>query len=298
MTVKNSEIAGEKAAARVEVPAQKRRFPTRKVVFTLVAATVVFICAFPLFWMLSTSLKPDREILSWPPYFIPHSATLNNFVRLFTETSFPTYFKNSIICATLSTSLSIIIGTMGGYSLTRFRFWGREKIAVITLLTYMFPPIVLIVPFFVFFRELGLANSYTGLVLAYTSFSLPFCVWLLRAFFLSIPLEMEEAAMTDGASRFKAIIYVIAPLALPGIIATSIFAFIVAWNDFLFARILMVDEEFKTLPVGVQDFFAMAVIDWGLIMAAGIMITIPALVFFVSSQKYLVEGWGSGAVKG
>jgi ABC-type glycerol-3-phosphate transport system permease component len=162
----------------------------------------------------------------------------------------------------------------------------------------MFPPIVLIIPFFILFRSLGLVNSYTGLILAYVSFSLPFSVWLLRAFFLSIPLEMEEAAMVDGANRFQAVVYIIMPLALPGIIATSIFTFIVAWNDYLFARILMGQEELKTLPVGVQDFFNMAVIDWGLIMAAGMMITIPALVFFISSQKYLIEGWGTGAVKG
>ena len=209
-----------------------------------------------------------------------------------------TYFKNSILCATFSTLCSIAIGTMGGYSLTRFRYWGREKIAMLSLLTYMFPPIVLIIPFFIFFRMLGLTNSYMGLILAYVSFSLPFSVWLLRAFFLSIPLDLEEAAMMDGANRYQAIVYVVMPLALPGIIATAIFTFIVAWNDYLFARILMGQEELKTIPVGVQDFFNMAVIDWGLIMAAGMMITIPALVFFISSQRYLIDGWGAGAVKG
>ncbi len=259
---------------------------------------VVLLVAFPLLWMISTSLKPGSEVLAWPPYFLPKSPTLDNFRRLFTETNFLTYFKNSVLCAAFSTFCAIAIGTMGGYSLTRFHYWGREKIAMMSLLTYMFPPIVLIIPFFVFFRSMGLTNSYLGLILAYVSFSLPFSVWLLRAFFLSIPLELEEAAMVDGANRFQAIVHVIMPLALPGIIATSIFTFIVAWNDYLFARILMGQEELKTIPVGVQDFFNMAVIDWGLIMAAGMMITIPALIFFVSSQKYLIEGWGTGAVKG
>ena len=263
-----------------------------------VAAFIVLIAAFPLLWMASTSLKPGAEVLAWPPYFLPKNPTFDNFHRLFTETNFLTYFKNSLLCAAFSTLCSIAIGTMGGYSLTRFQYWGREKIAMLSLLTYMFPPIVLIIPFFIFFRAMGLTNSYIGLILAYVSFSLPFSVWLLRAFFLSIPLDLEEAAMIDGANRFQAIVYVIMPLALPGIIATSIFTFIVAWNDYLFARILMGQEELKTLPVGVQDFFNMAVIDWGLIMAAGMMITIPALIFFVSSQKYLIEGWGTGAVKG
>jgi ABC-type glycerol-3-phosphate transport system permease component len=270
----------------------------RRMLLLGLATFIVLIVTFPLIWMASTSLKPNREVLAWPPYFMPRQPTLENFWRLFTQTYFLTHFKNSLVCATASTLLSIAIGTMGGYSLTRFRYWGREKIAVLTLLTYMFPPIVLIIPFFILFRAIGLVNSYPGLILAYVSFSLPFSVWLLRAFFRSIPLELEEAAMVDGANRFQAVVYIVMPLALPGIIATSIFTFIVAWNDYLFARILMGQEELKTLPVGVQDFFNMAVIDWGMIMAAGMMITIPALVFFISSQKYLIEGWGTGAVKG
>lgn len=270
----------------------------RRILLLGLAVFIVLVVAFPLIWMASTSLKPNREVLAWPPYFMPRQPTLENFWRLFTQTYFLTHFKNSLVCATASTLLSICIGTMGGYSLTRFRYRGREKIAVLTLLTYMFPPIVLIIPFFILFRAIGLVNSYPGLILAYVSFSLPFSVWLLRAFFHSIPLELEEAAMVDGANRFQAVVYIVMPLALPGIIATSIFTFIVAWNDYLFARILMGQEELKTLPVGVQDFFNMAVIDWGMIMAAGMMITIPALMFFIASQKYLIEGWGTGAVKG
>lgn len=262
------------------------------------AALMVFVCAFPLLWMLSTSLKPPGEVLAWPPYLIPRRPTLGNFSRLFSETNFLTYFKNSMICAWAATILSIAVGAIGGYSLTRYRYPGREQIALGTLLTYMFPPIVLIIPFFMVFRKFGLVESYTGLILAYTAFSLPFSTWMLRAFFQSIPLELEEAALVDGANRLRAIVHIVVPLALPGVIAVSIFTFIVAWNDYLFARVLTASEELKTLPVGVQDFFTMAVIDWGLIMAAGMVITIPALVFFVLVQRYLISGWGAGAVKG
>jgi ABC-type glycerol-3-phosphate transport system permease component len=162
----------------------------------------------------------------------------------------------------------------------------------------MFAPIMIIVPFFILMRGYGLTNSHIGLVLSYTTFALPFSMWLLRSFFQSIPLELEEAAMTDGASRPQAVLFVIVPLALPGVIAVSIFAFIVAWNDYIFTRVLITSNELKTLPVGVSDLVNATVIDWGMILAGGVVITIPALVFFILIQRYLISGWGAGAVKG
>jgi ABC-type glycerol-3-phosphate transport system permease component len=137
-----------------------------------------------------------------------------------------------------------------------------------------------------------------GLILAYTTFSLPFSMWMLRSFFQSIPLELEEAAMIDGASRPKAVRLIIVPLALPGVIAVSIFTFIVAWNDYLFARVLIGADNLKTLPVGIQDLYESTITDWGMVMAAGVMITIPALLFFLVVQRYLIAGWGAGGVKG
>lgn len=262
------------------------------------AAVLMFFCAFPLIWMLSTSLKPSQEILDWPPRFIPATPTFGHFQKLFTTTTFPIHFWNSIYTAFWATIVSVTLGAMAGYGLTRYHFWGRDLIANSILLTYLFPQILIFIPLYIVFRILNLNNTHFALILSYVSFSLPFATWLLRAFFESIPLELEEAAMTDGASRFKAVVYIIMPMALPGLIATSIFTFIVAWNDFLFARIFVTSENLKTLPVGIQDFFSMAVIDWGLIMAAGMMVTIPALIFFVSVQSFLVKGWGAGAVKG
>ena len=137
-----------------------------------------------------------------------------------------------------------------------------------------------------------------GLALTYISFSLPYALWILRAFFQSIPVELEHAALIDGANRAQALVYVVMPLALPGIIATAIFTFIVAWNDFLFALVLIGKDELKTLAIGINEFFHMAVVDWGLIMAAGVMVTIPALIFFIAVQRYLIAGWGAGGLKG
>ena len=274
-----------------------RRLVQRSIIYGF-ALLLVVLCAFPLLWMAATSLNPSHDILAWPPKVVPSHPTAEHFVRLFTTTNFPIYFANSLINSGAATMLSVALGSMAGYGLTRFSFWGREAISSSILLTYMFPQVLIFIPLYIVFRSLHLNNTSLALILSYVSFSLPFATWLLRAFFESIPLELEEAAMVDGASRFQAVVQVILPMALPGVVATSIFTFIVAWNDFLFARVMVTSEHLKTLPVGIQDFFSMAVIDWGLIMAAGMMVTIPALVFFVSTQSLLVKGWGAGAVKG
>jgi ABC-type glycerol-3-phosphate transport system permease component len=254
--------------------------------------------SFPFFWMVSTSFKPPREVFAQPPTFIPYDPAWENFSRLFTTTHFLLYFWNSLVVCGLTVLLTLAVSAAGAYSLTRYRYPGREQIAGLILCTYMFAPIMVVIPFFILVKKLGIENTHFALVLALTSFCLPFTLWLLRAFFQTIPIELEQAALVDGAGRIRAVVYVVLPLALPGIIATSIFTFILAWNDYIFTRILIASDELKTLPVGVQDLFHSALIDWGLIMAAGMMITIPALIFFVTVQRYLIRGWGAGAVKG
>lgn len=252
----------------------------------------------PLLWMLSTSLKPPREVLATPPTLIPAAPTLENFARLLNQTAFVSYFLNSMTVAGLTVLLTMAVGSAGAYSLTRFAFPGRESIARLILCTYMFAPIMIVVPIYILARRAGIVDTHTALVLSYSSFCLPFSLWLLRAFFQSIPLELEEAALVDGAGRLRALIYIVAPLALPGLVATSIFTFTLAWNDYIFTRILIISDELKTLPVGVQDLFSAAVVDWGLVMAAGMLITIPALAFFMAVQRHLIAGWGTGGLKG
>ena len=262
------------------------------------AIVLALVGAFPLFWMLSTSLKPSGEIFATPPALIPTRPTLDNFGRLFTETSFLTYFRNSATVALTAVLLTLAVSSLGAYGLTRFSFRGRDQVAGLILTTYMFAPVMIIIPFYILVKQLGLVNTHLALVLSYTTFCLPFCLWLLRAFFQSIPLELEEAALVDGAGRGRAVWHVVLPLALPGLIATAIFTFILAYNDFLFSMVLITSEELKTLPVGVNDLFNATIVDWGMIMAAGVMITAPAVVFFAAVQRYLVQGWGAGGVKG
>ena len=262
------------------------------------AAGLAAQAVLPLLWMLSTSLKPPREVLATPPTLMPAAPTLENYARLLGQTAFVRYFVNSVSVAGLTVLLTMAVGAVGAYSLTRFRFPGREGIARLILCTYMFAPIMIVVPIYILARRLGIVDTHTALVLSYSSFCLPFSLWLLRAFFQSIPIELEEAAQVDGAGRPRALAYIVAPLALPGLIATSIFTFTLAWNDYIFTRILIVSDELKTLPVGVQDLFSAAVVDWGLVMAAGMLITIPALAFFMAVQRHLVAGWGTGGLKG
>lgn len=262
------------------------------------AAILVIATAFPFFWMVSTSFKPLQEIFAFPPTFFPAEFTLKNFERLFEQTRFLTYFKNSVFVSFTTVVLTMTIGSAGAYSLTRFKYYGREKIANLILFSYMFAPIMIVIPFYVLIKKIGLANTHAALIMAYTAFCLPFSLWLLRTFFQSIPLALEKAALIDGASRLEAVIYVVLPLALPGIIATGIFTFILAWNDYIFVRILISSDELKTLSVGIADLYNATVIDWGMIMSGSMLITVPVLVFFVFIQRYLIAGWGAGAMKG
>lgn len=259
--------------------------------------TLVVLCGVPLAWMLFTSLKPSGDLFAYPPRLLGNY-TLANFRNLITETYFVTYLKNSVVVAGVTVILDIVVATLGAYSLTRYRYPGKEFLANMTLFTYMFAPIMIIIPVYILLKEVNLANSHLGIVLAYTSISLPFTLWLLRAFFQSFPIELEQAAFIDGANRFQSLVYVVIPQALPGIIATSVFAFVVVWNDYLFARILLTDPLLQTMPVGLQNIYESTVVDWGLLMSGAVIVTIPAVIFFLVVQRFLIQGWGMGAVKG
>ena len=264
----------------------------------LAAVGLVLFAGFPFAWMISTAFKESREIFATPPSFLPRSFTLDNLQRLFVETRALTYLKNSIVVSLSTVAVTIAVATPAAYSLTRFRFPGREQLAGTILFTYMFSPIMIIVPFYVMMRFLGLTNTHLGLVLAYTAFCLPFSLWMLRTFFQSIPIDIEQAAMVDGANRVETVLYVVLPLSLPGVLATSIFTFVLTWNDYIFARILISADELKTLPVGIADLYNASVVDWGMIMAAGLVILTPVLAVFFLIQKYMVVGLGAGALKG
>lgn len=260
-----------------------------------VALTVGMIfVAFPLYWMILTALTP-REALFRPPYrLIRFDLTLDNVRELFAETQFLTFMANSLIVAFGAVVINVFAASLAGYVLSRFPFPLKRGFAAATLWTYMFPPILLAIPLYLIFSELGLRNSYTGLILAHVSISLPLNIWIMWQYFQIVPVSLEEAAWTSGASRIRTLIEVVVPSAMPGIISTAIFAFALSWNDFAFAFILQTDIAMFTLPVGLATFVEQSAIHWGLIMASSMLVSIPtfALVFFL--QRYLMHGLALG----
>lgn len=258
---------------------------------------LVAINGFPFYWMALTSVKPGTELFSYPPAFFTTAPDFGGFQRLFETTNFLTYAKNSLIIATGATVVSVTVSALAAYGLTRFPFPGSRAFSTAILYAYTFAPIVIVVPLYGMFREAGLINSHLGMILAYASFGVPFSLWLLQPFFRAIPAELEEAAFVDGANRVKSAWYVVFPQALPGLIAVSVFTFLLAWEDYLFARVLITQDELKTLPIALHDLYNASLQDWPLLMAAAVLINLPVLVAFLFVQKYLVAGWGAGAIK-
>jgi ABC-type glycerol-3-phosphate transport system permease component len=292
--------------------ATRRRLRTGVTYATLLVVTLV--TCFPLLWAAVTSIRPNDEMLR--VRLVPERVTGAHYGALLTGRSmyfepastyrpstapsqhFLAWFANSVIVSVATTVLSVGVSTLAAYSFTRFRFPGQGLVPYFSLLGYMVPSIIYVFPLFLLIVPLGLADRLASLVLGYISITLPFCMWLMWAFLRSVPLEVEEAGLIDGASRFQVFRLIALPLALPGIIATSIFSFIVAWNDYLIARIFINTITQLPLTVGVMHFFEGVHVDWGLMMAAAVLMTLPLAVLFMFVQRHLIVGFGAGAVKG
>lgn len=266
---------------------------------SLVTWPIVLLIAFPLLWMLLTSVKPQAELFSTTPTLLPSHITFEHYARVLQDTPFLTYFANSMALATATTIVVIIVAVLGAYSLVRFRYRGRETLASLVLFTYLLPSVVLIAPLYLLLVKAGLANTLASLVIAYTSFALPYALWLLRSFMAGIPEDLESAAMVDGASRMGAFVDVVLPQALPGIISTALFTFILAWNEYLYALVLVNSEEVRPLTTGVMTMLITAFnIEWSLLMAAAVLMSVPLIIIFAFFQRYLTAGFGAGGVKG
>jgi multiple sugar transport system permease protein len=275
------------------------RAPWRPAIRNLVAWTVVLAVAFPLIWMVLTSIKPQTELFRIPPSFLPQEVTFEHYRRLLEDTPFLKYFRNSVILATATTVLVVVVGTLGAFSLVRFRYPGRDRMALLVLATYLLPSVVLVIPLYLLMVEIGVANSLGSLVIAYTTFALPYALWLLRSFMASVPQDLESAALVDGASRLGAFVDVILPQTLPGIISTTLFTFILAWNEYLYALVLVNTDEARPLTTGVMSMLVTSFnIEWSLLMAASVMMSVPLIVIFTFLQGHLTRGFGAGGVKG
>jgi len=261
----------------------------------LVAACLAVLT--PVLWMVSTSLKNKTELFSDPPLLWPESPSLAAYRSVFTDYPFADYFTNSLIVVLTATAISLVFSTLAGYGLSRFKFSGRGAFLAFLLLSQMFPSVMLVIPYFKIMKTAGLLDSRLGLIVTYISFTIPFCTWMMYGYFKSIPRSLDEAASIDGCGPARTFFEVILPLALPGMVATAVYAFITGWNEYLFALILTNSESQKTLPVGIGQLIGQYKVEWNELMAASIYSTIPLMLFFLFLQRYLISSLTAGAVK-
>ncbi|MDW5317377.1 carbohydrate ABC transporter permease [Rhizobium sp. PL01] len=262
-----------------------------------ILAYVVF-ALFPLYWLLKVSVTPNKLLYSEGIRMWPSRTSFEHFDFVLKHSEFPTFFKNSLIVSGSTAIIVTVLASLAGYAMSRFTFRGKYWIVTLMLLTQMFPLVMLVAPIFKMLSPLGLTNSLTGLVIVYTAFNVPFATFLMQSFFDGIPKDLEEAAMIDGATQFVAFRQIILPLTLPGIAATLGFVFTAAWSELLFSLMLISGNDSATFPVGLLSFVSKFSVDFGQMMAAGVMALIPACLFFLLIQRYLVQGLTAGAVKG
>lgn len=288
------------AIQRKRFTAQRTRNLAREVLFYFVLVAVIFIFAAPLLWIFSTSIKTTEEAMVFPPHWIPSTITFQSYWDLLfgPDATFLKYMRNSVIVSFSATFFTLLLGTMASYSLSRYKIAGSGAVLLFILAMRMMPGITIIIPFFAMMQQYGLLDSKTGLVLIYTVFNLPLVIWLMKGYFDTIPMEMEEAARIDGCSRLGLLYRIALPLAGPGLGATAIFAFMGSWNEFMFNMILSTSENSKTLPVGVQQAVGMWNIRWEMLSTGAVLAALPVFIFAVTFQRYIISGLMAGAVKG
>jgi ABC-type glycerol-3-phosphate transport system permease component len=266
----------------------------------LYAVAVVFIllCVGPALWMISTSLKPPGEIYASPPVWVPTEATLNGYINALGKSDMAAAAVNSVVVATLTTLLALILAIGAGYGFARFRFFGREALAVSVLFSQLLPSSVVLIPLYLYFDRFHLIDTYPSLILSYLIIVLPLCTWMLRGYFQGLPREIEEAGLIDGCSPLGVLVRLALPLAVPAIVATGLYAFTVAWDEFLFALTFTQSAHTRTLPVELAFFTGEQNTDWAAVMAASVLMSIPVVVIFLTFQRFFVHGLAEGAVKG
>ncbi len=273
-----------------------RRTPLSRAGLALATGAVLVFTLFPVYWMVSTAFDPQAA--SGARSLLPGGFGLDNFRVVLTQGGFGTFLRNSILVALATVLASGLLSLFAAVAVARFRFRLRTSVLVMILIVQMVPMEALVIPLFIQVRTLGMLNNLLGLVVVYVGFSLSFAIWNLRGFVAAVPVELEEAAYLDGASWWRMFRSILLPLVAPGLVATSVFSFITAWNEFIFALTFMQDDSKYTVAVGLRRFFGQFGTDWGLVMAASTLITIPVMVFFVIAQRRLTSGLVSGAVKG
>ncbi|WP_269582868.1 carbohydrate ABC transporter permease [Roseibium sp. Sym1] len=264
----------------------------------LALAFYVGFALFPLYWLAKIAITPDKLIYTEGTALFPSRVTFENFSTVLVATDFLAYFRNSLIVSLGTAAITTCVAAAAGYAFSRFDFRGKRLVIALMLITQMFPLLMIIAPIYKIVAAIGLLNSLTSLIIVYTAFNVPFATFLMQSFFDGIPKDLEEAGMIDGCTRFEALRKIIMPLTLPGLGATLGFVFTAAWSELLFALMLINSNDTMTFPVGLLTFVSKFSVDWGQMMAAGVLALVPSCLFFIFIQRYLVQGLTSGAVKG
>ena len=286
-------------APRPAVRRRARRRRIRRIAWNVVGLATFVVVAFPVFWMVSTAFKPDPEINSFTPTWFSTEPTLKHFRDAIARPYFWDTVKNSLIVVGAVVVLSMVVAFLAAVALAKYRFTGNKLFVVLVIGILMLPQAGLVIPLYVVLAQYHLTNTLTGLILTYITFVLPFAVWTLRGFVLGVPKELEEAAMVDGSTRLGAFVRILLPLVAPGLVATSVFAFIQAWNEYIFASVILTDQTNHTVTVWLSYFLGTSRnTDWGALMAASTLTAIPVVVFFLIVQRRIAFGLTSGAVKG
>jgi multiple sugar transport system permease protein len=288
------------------IPQAQRRAIGGSQVGRIIRSVVMFVglafftawTVFPLLWIVSTSFKTEKEIYNQQAGIVPKTFTLQNYDKIINKTRFMTYLKNSLMVSTLTTLVAMMIGVMAAYAISRLNFRGRTFMARTTIVTYLVPGSLVFIPLYQIAYQLHLTNKAIGLVVIYLVGTVPFCTWLAISYFNTIPYELEEAALIDGATRPQALVRIVLPLALPALAVIALYAFTQSWNEFLFALLLIGRDSEKTIPSGLAGLINGDTYQWGALMAGALISSIPPLLIYVAAQRWVVSGLAGGAVKG
>lgn len=274
-----------------------RSFSRRSYFLTLLSILLLGLFLFPIYWMMTTALKPQSDIFAYPPQFFPQRADWSIWLRTLNTGNIPRYFLNSTVIGFGTTLLTLLLAAPAAYGVAHLPLRGKWLIILVSLSSLMFPAVMLATPLFVIFSRLGLTDSYLGLILANTALALPFALVVLRPFFLTLPKELTEAARIDGCSVWGAFARIMLPLAVPGIVTAAIFTFLFGWNDLVFAITLTSNDQFRPVTAGLWTFIGRNNTDWNAVMAFSTLAMLPPLLIFLVSQRYVVSGLTAGGVK-
>jgi len=269
----------------------------KKLLRVIGIALLLSIVIIPFLWMLISSFTPAESLFVKNPSLIPKNLWLGWYKNVFSSSNVPQYFLNSIIVSSTVMVITVVVSSLGAYSLTRFKYKGRNFLSHLILCTYIFPPILLMLPLNTILNGLNLIDTYLGIILAHLTITIPLGIWMMRSFFEAIPRELEEAGMIDGLSKVGVFRKIAVPMSGIAIFSIGLFSFIQSWNEYLYSSIFLISVNRKTLPIGIREFIAHYDIRWGEIMATSVLISIPVIVIFISIQKYFIAGLTSGALK-